>query len=156
MVVFTTKDAHRYKNTMLQKKCPAWFCWYHCKAYVFLFADETTGVGVSDTRKRQNHYIIFRFIRSGLYSCRNVTFIVSVISKETSWTKKQQQQKTKTPSICTSVFCALVKAMELLNTYFSYLAFLFLTFTKFTTCFRKWHDTNIYTANMKLSVLWLE
>mgnify|MGYP003683760375 CR=1 FL=1 len=69
------------------KKCHAWFCWY--KACVFMFADETTWLWFPDTssRKRQNNYIIFLFISSGLYSCRKVTFIMSVISRETSWTK---------------------------------------------------------------------
>ena len=31
--------------------------------------------------------LIFLFIRSVLYSCRKVAFILSVISRETSWTK---------------------------------------------------------------------
>ena len=134
------------------KKCQAWFPWYHNWMCVFMFADETTRHGFTDTRKRQNSYIFF--IRSRLYSCRNVIFIVSVISKEKSWTKYNNNKQP--PSFCTSVFCALAKAMQLLNIYFSCLAFLFPTFTMLTTCFRKWHDTKIYTAHMKLSVLMIQ
>ena len=85
-VVFATRDAHQYKNTMLQKKCHTWFWWYHCKACVFILTDETTWLGFPDLFKRQNNYIIFLFIRSGLYICRNCTFIAFVISRETRLT----------------------------------------------------------------------
>ena len=40
-----------------------------------------------DFPTRENNYIIILFIRSGLNSCRKVTFIVSVISTEISWIK---------------------------------------------------------------------
>ena len=63
------------------KKCHGWFCWYHYRACVFMLADD------SQHEKKTKNYIIFLFIRSGLYSCRNFTFIVSVVSRETSWTK---------------------------------------------------------------------
>ena len=83
------------------------------KACVFMFADQTTWLGFPDTRKRQNNYIIFLFIRYGLYtcSCRKVTFILSVIPRETSWTKNAVNLY-----FC---ICALAKPFELLNTYFS-------------------------------------
>ena len=126
------------------KKCPALGFAGPVTKYVFvMFADETIWLGFSDARTRQNNYITFLFIFSGLYICCNVTFIVSVISRETSWKKNEV-------NLYVCILC-----LTLLNTYFSCLAFLFPTLTKFTTWFRKWHNTNIYTAHMKLSVLWL-
>ena len=100
-----------------KKKCHTWFWWYHCKACVFILTDETTWLGFPDLFKRQNNYIIFLFIHSGLYICRNCTFIAFVISRETR-----------------------------LTPFFPCLVFFFPTFTKFTPCLRKWHNTNIYTA----------
>ena len=69
-----------------KKKCHTWFWWYHCKACVFILTDETTWLGFPDLFKRQNNYIIFLFIHSGLYICRNCTFIAFVISRETRLT----------------------------------------------------------------------
>ena len=131
-VVFAKKRRPSVQECHATKKCQAWFCWYRYKACVFMFADETTLLGFTDTRKRQKNYIIFLFFRSGLYSCRKVTFIMSAISRETSWSK----------NAVNLYFCMLFlpKPFELLNTYFSCLAFLFSIFTMFTTCFRWFHN----------------
>ena len=90
-----------------------------------------------DFSTQENGKIIL-FIRSGLYICRKVIFVVSVLFRKASWTKNAVNRYTRM-----SVFCTLAKPLGLFNTYFSCLAFLFPTFTKFTTGFRKWHNTNI-------------
>ena len=110
-----------------------------------MFADETNRLGFPDSRTRQNNNIIFLFICSGLFICRNGTFIASVISKKTFWTKIAVIL-----NLCVCILCP--EPLELFNTYFSCLAFFFPKFTKFTPWFRKWHNicTNTYTAHMKL------
>ena len=124
----SVQECHATKN------CPAWFRWNHYKVCVFVFADETTWIYFST---QENGKIIL-FIRSGLYICRKVIFVVSVLFRKASWTKNAVNLYTRM-----SVFCTLAKPLGLLNTYFSCLAFLFPTFTKFTTGFRKWHNANI-------------
>ena len=54
-------------------------CFYVCKRnnMIWISRHEKTA---------KQLYYFFLFIRSGLYSCRKVTFIVSVISREKSWT----------------------------------------------------------------------
>ena len=83
-----------------------------------------------DFSTQENGKIIL-FIRSGLYICRKVIFVVSVLFRKASWTKNAINLYTRM-----SVFCTLAKPLGLFNTYFSCLAFLFPTFTKFTTGFR--------------------
>ena len=83
IVVFAKKDAHQYKNTILQIKvsrvvslAPSVFLRLQMKQHDLVFPTRENG--------KTNELYYFLFIRSGLYSSRNVTFIVSVISKETS------------------------------------------------------------------------
>ena len=66
IVVFAKKDAHQYKNTILQIKvsrvvslAPSVFLRLQMKQHDLVFPTR---------EKRQNNYIIFLFIRSGLYS----------------------------------------------------------------------------------------
>ena len=118
-------------------------CFYVCRW------NNMTWISRHENGKTIIHVLVFLFIRSGLYSCRNVTFIVSVISKETSWTKKTTTTTTKNKNAVNLYVCILCPA--LFNTYFSCLAF-FPSLKKFTTSFCKWHNTNIYTTHMKLSV----
>ena len=80
------------------------------------------------TRENGKQLFFFLLTRSGFYNCRKVTFIVMLYL--------DIHLEQRTPSICISVFCALAKPLELLNTYFSCLAYLFPTFTKFTSWFR--------------------
>ena len=79
IVVFATKDAHRYKTTMLQKKRVT----RGFAGTIFVLALQIKQHDLDfPTREngKTNELYYFLFIRSGLYSSRNVTFIVSVIS----------------------------------------------------------------------------
>ena len=93
------------------------------------------------------------------FFCSFVRDCIVVVMLPLSWLYLERHLEQRTHSFCTSVFCALAKSLLLRstsNTCFSCLAFLFPTHTKFTTCLRKWHYTNIHTAHKKLSVLRLE
>ena len=59
------------------------------------------------------------------------------ISRETSWTKNAV-------NLYVRISCLTLLGMP----YFSCLALLFPTLTKFTTSFYKWYNINIYTAHM--------
>ena len=84
---------------------------------------------ISPTRENGKTMILFFF--SFVLDC-----IVVVKSPLSCLQYLERHLEQRAPPICISVFCALVKPFELLNTYFSCLAFLFPIFTKFTTCFR--------------------
>ena len=60
MVVFATKDAHRYKNTMLQKKCNAWFSGTIARP-VFLCLQMKQHEMDFTTRENGNTIILFFF-----------------------------------------------------------------------------------------------
>ena len=83
--MFATKDAHRYKNTMLRKSVLVGFAGTVTRP-VFLGLQMKQPHLDFPTRVNVNTIFftcIFLFIRSELYTCRNVTFIVSVVSIET-------------------------------------------------------------------------
>ena len=124
-MVFAKKDAHRYKNAMLQKMCHAWFCWYRYKACRWNNMN-----GFPDTRKRQNNYIIFSFYSFWIVPLSCLQYL-------------ERHFEQRTPSICISVFCVYLSHLSCLTLiifvwpfYFQYLQSSQHAFVDFTTYFR--------------------
>ena len=76
--MFAKKDAHRYKNAMLQKIVPRGFTGTITR-HVFLCLQMKQHE--FDFSTQENGKIIL-FIRSGFYICRKVIFVVSVLFKK--------------------------------------------------------------------------
>ena len=140
--MFATKDAYRYKNIMLQKRVTRGFAGNITRP-VFLCLQMKQHDLVFPTGEN-GKTIIFIFC-SFVLDC-----IVVVILPLSCLQCLERHLEQRTPSFCTSVFCALAKSLTL-NTYFSCLTFLFPNLQSSQHAF-----VNIYTAHKKLTVLWCE
>ena len=83
--VLAKKAAHRFKNVMLQKSVTHGFAGTVTRPVFLCLQIKQHDLDFPSRENGKKLYIFF--IRSGLYSFYEVTFNVSVISRDTSWTK---------------------------------------------------------------------